>query len=382
MDIKIKIKVVHIVGARPQFIKMASVVRAMDKFRKEKKTDIRSFIIHTGQHYDDNMSNIFFRELMIPKPKYNLGIGSSSHGVQTAEMITGLEKIIHREHPEFVFLYGDTNSTLAGAIASSKVKYYRDGRFFIRPFIVHIEAGLRSFDKTIPEEVNRVLTDHVSDLLFCPTSAAVNNLRNEGITKGVYMTGDVMYDSILYNLKLARARKGLFAGLKIQPKKYFLLTVHREENTNDFRKLTDILLNIDRLPLPVIFPVHPRTRKVMSAREEKFRNLIPIDPVSYLDMLNLEKNAKIIITDSGGVQKEAYVAGVPCITLRNTTEWVETVASGWNILTGTDGKKLFSAVRKFMHMDAQGQRKYLYGDGKASCKIIKEVFLYRSKHGG
>lgn len=364
-------KIVHIVGARPQFIKMATVIRAIDKYDRLAKLKLNSIIAHTGQHYDENMSEIFFRQLNIPKPDYNLGIGSASHGSQTAEMIERIEKVLIKERPDLVLLYGDTNSTLAGAIATSKIKYYDRGRME-RPSIAHIEAGLRSYNKSMPEEINRVLTDHLSDLLFCPTETAVKNLKREGITEGVYNVGDVMYDSILYNFRLVKNKSAILKNLKLISKKYYLVTIHREENTVNINRLKEILKAISSLNLPVIFPVHPRTQKIISRFKLKIDNVKLLPPISYMDMLILEKYASIILTDSGGVQKEAYFLKVPCITLRDKTEWTETVNLGWNIVTEVDRNKILESIYK-IHRIPKRYTKNLYGDGKSAERIVKII---------
>ena len=324
-------KIATIIGARPQFIKAAMVNKAVQKHNMESKCPaITEIIVHTGQHYDDNMSAVFFRELNIPEPDLNLGIGSGPHGQQTGQMLIRIEEVLLSEKPDLVIVYGDTNSTLAGALAAAKLKIP----------IAHVEAGLRSFNREMPEEYNRVLTDHCSDLLFCPTQTAVQNLKHEGISKGVYLVGDVMCDSVLHNLKLAEKNSCILEKLDLKPKKYALATIHRAENTDEPKKLKSIFYALDKIAQNgwhVIVPLHPRTQKKLNNSETyQLNDLVLIEPLSYLDMLLLEKQAKVILTDSGGVQKEAYWFEVPCVTLRNETEWVETVETSWNYLAGTD----------------------------------------------
>lgn len=390
-------KLIHIVGARPQFIKTAAVCRAMDarNDRLDSSERVEEVVIHTGQHYDYGMSEVFFDELKIPKPDYNLGVGSASHGEQTGEMLKRVEPVLEKEIPDVVLVYGDTNSTLAGALAAAKLHIP----------VAHIEAGLRSFNKSMPEEVNRVLTDHVSDVLFCPTEAAVKNLKREGFTNivndgrlipasdsdfalaadyapPVLNVGDVMYDSVLYNLKLAEKRSDILARLHLLPNKltepnqpYAVATVHRAENTDDPERLRSIfraLREIARSTMPVIIPLHPRTRKQLDtlSNPTDCTDLFIIDPVSYLDMLLLEKNAAVILTDSGGVQKEAFILRVPCITLREETEWVETVEGGWNVLAGAEEGSILEAIDHFARAKPVPPQADPYGDGHAAERIV------------
>ena len=345
-------KAVSIVGARPQFIKVKSLV---DELRRKK---IEHILVHTGQHYDYEMSKIFFDELDIPAPEYNLEVGSYTHGKQTALMLERIEKVLLKEKADIVLVYGDTNSTLAGALAAVKLSM----------LVAHIEAGLRSYRLDMPEEVNRVLTDRISKFLFCPTKTAVKNLKNEGMVKGVYLVGDVMYDAFLDSQKLLSKRK-ILSKLELKPKGYLLLTIHRQENTDNFKNLKSILSALIKAEEKIVFPSHPRTKKALKKIEGfKLKNFLPIKPVSYLDMLVLEKNARKILTDSGGVQKEAYWLGTPCITLRNETEWVETVEDKWNILTGAKSDKIINAIKNFN--PSEKQRK-IFGNGKASLKIAR-----------
>jgi len=350
-------RVVSVVGARPQFIKAAPVGKAL---RAAGHTDV---LVHTGQHYDENMSAIFFRELAIPEPDYNLGVGSGSHGRQTGEMLIRLEEVMERERPDWVLVYGDTNSTLAGALAAVKLHIP----------VAHVEAGLRSFNRTMPEEHNRVLTDHCADLLFCPTQTAVDNLAREGITRGVHLVGDVMYDAVLQFSALARERSTILDDLGLMPKSYLLATVHRPYNTDDPARLQSILEAFIEIGEPVIFPVHPRTRKRIAGLAGTLNlgpaagNLRLIEPVGYLDMLMLEQHARMILTDSGGMQKEAYFFAVPCVTLRPETEWVETVEAGWNLVVDADRERiLWAANGRCWPQEAPGP---IFGDGRAAEKI-------------
>lgn len=345
-------KVLTILGARPQFIKAAAVSRVI-------REEITELIVHTGQHYDANMSDIFFEELNIPKPDYHLGIGSGNHGKQTGEMLAKIEDIILTETPDFVLVYGDTNSTLAGALAAAKLHVP----------IVHIEAGLRSFNKKMPEEVNRILTDHVSTLLLCPTDTAIQNLTNENISEGVHNVGDVMYDAVLYNKTLAETTSTILERENLQAKDYLLITIHRAENTDDLDRMKSILDAFSQIPETKVWPIHPRTKKKLEDygfKLEQIPNLQVIEPVGYLDMLSLETSAKKIVTDSGGVQKEAYFAEVPCVTVRDQTEWVETLIEDANILTGTDTNKIVEAVQK----QVSPSYKPVFGDGKTAEKVL------------
>lgn len=322
-------KVVSIVGARPQFIKAAPLSRAL----RRKHVEV---LVHTGQHYDDNMSAVFFQELDIPKPDYNLGVGSGPHGAQTGEMLAHIEKVLLSERPDWTLVYGDTNSTLAGALAAAKLHIK----------VAHVEAGLRSFNRSMPEEINRVIVDHISDLLLCPSQTAVDNLVAEGITRGVHWVGDVMAEALAFAAERAQSRSDVLTRLNLTERRYLLATVHRAENTDDTARLRNILAAFDALGEPVIFPVHPRTRKIIEAMAyAPAPQVCLIEPVSYLDMVMLEQSARMILTDSGGIQKEAYWLGVPCVTLREETEWVETVQAGWNMLAGTDAERIVETVR-------------------------------------
>ncbi len=354
-------KVVSIVGARPQFIKAAPVSQLLRKKAKE-------ILVHTGQHYDENMSETFFSELKIPKPEYELGVGSGTHARQTGLMMERIEEVLLTEKPDFVLIYGDTNSTLAGALATVKLHIP----------LGHVEAGLRSFNKQMPEEVNRIVADHCSDLLFCPTETAVKNLKSEGIVKGVFLTGDVMYDVALQCAKLAEKRSTILKKLALKPKDYVLCTVHRAENTDHEENLREIVEALVRCGYPVVFPVHPRTRKFLSqyglwSRLKDCARVHAIDPVGYFDMMVLEKNAFAVLTDSGGVQKEAYFFGIPCITLRNETEWIETVKEGWNILSGANTERILYALA---HIKITSKSRLVYGDGKSAQKIVEKILNF------
>ncbi|MFC4182589.1 non-hydrolyzing UDP-N-acetylglucosamine 2-epimerase [Saccharococcus thermophilus] len=348
-------KIATILGARPQFIKAAPVSRVL----RRKHTEI---IIHTGQHYDANMSDIFFEELNIPKPDYHLGVGSGSHGKQTGEMLIKIEEILLKEKPDYVLVYGDTNSTLAGALVAAKLHIP----------VIHVEAGLRSFNKKMPEEINRIMTDHVSEFLFCPTDTAVENLKKENITRNVINIGDVMYDAVLYNKELAKQKSTILSDLGLESKQYHLITIHRAENTDDVQNMKNILEAFAQIEEMKVWPIHPRTKNKLAAyglSVENIPNLKVIEPVGYLDMLTLESNAKKIITDSGGVQKEAYFMQVPCVTVREQTEWVETLETEANILVGTDVEKIVAAVKKEVHPVYSN----VFGDGKAAEKIVEAI---------
>lgn len=350
-------KVVTIIGARPQFIKCAPVSRELRQFARE-------VLVHTGQHYDDSMSGVFFRELGLPEPDYYLGVGSGPHGRQTGEMLGRIEEILFKERPDAVLVYGDTNSTLAGALAAAKLHIP----------LAHVEAGLRSFNRSMPEEVNRVMTDHVSNLLLCPTDTAVNNLHREGLTKGVYLVGDVMYDALLSHVERAKHSSTVLQRLGLQPGEYVLATVHRAENTDQVSRLEGIMTAFTRLAdsgRTIVFPVHPRTRLQLKKLSLQFpKRLLMVDPVPYLDMVLLEAQALLIATDSGGIQKEAYWLRVPCLTLRDETEWTETVASGWNRLVGVASNRIVAAVKE---AQAGLNCEWTWSKGEASQTVARMV---------
>jgi len=358
------VKILTILGARPQFIKAATVSRAI-----RARHDIEEIIVHTGQHFDANMSDIFFEQLDIPRPDYNLGIASLSHGAMTGRMLEGIEELILKERPDRVLVYGDTNSTLAGALAASKLHVP----------VAHVEAGLRSFNLAMPEEVNRILTDRVSSILFCPTETAVKNLEAEGFPftdtnkkeQVVLNVGDVMYDATLYYRD--KARKGIaLEQWGLFEKGYALCTLHRAENTDDPTRLEGILAALRDInqTLPVVLPLHPRTRNLIEQRgmNKLLDGLVLLEPVPYLEMQRLQMGARVILTDSGGIQKEACFHMVPCITLRDETEWVETVEAGWNRIAGADTDKIIEA---FLEAEApETGHTNLYGDGRAAEKIV------------
>lgn len=396
-------KIASIVGARPQFIKVAVISRAIQTHNLEEggSAPVKELIIHTGQHYDDNMSRVFFEELDLPEPHHHLGISGPSHGAMTGRMLEAVERVLLEESPDWVMVYGDTNSTLAGALAAAKLNIP----------VAHVEAGLRSFNRRMPEEVNRVLTDHVASLLFCPTRQAVENLLREGFghvvdleagaadpgsggganpNRGsypvVYQVGDVMYDAALYYGPKAERASRILEDLGLAGRSYVLATVHRAENTDDPRRLAEIFRGLAAVAekLPVVVPVHPRTRKELekagvSAGSSGLRLL---DPVGYLDMMRLEKQARVIVTDSGGVQKEAFFYGVPCVTLRQETEWTELVALGWNRLVGTKADSMVQAVEEMaaaapFRPGGDG----VYGHGAAG-KLILGILLGHREPGG
>lgn len=359
-------KILTVVGARPQFIKAASVSKAL---REAGQTE---YLVHTGQHYDYGMSQIFFEELQIPEPNVNLAVGSASHAKQTGQMLIRLEEVICEQKPDWVLVYGDTNSTLAGALAAVKLHVP----------VAHVEAGLRSFNRQMPEEHNRVLTDHCSDLLFCPTQTAVDHLKQEAITQGVHLVGDTMYDAVLQFSEIARQRSTILPALSLSAKKYLLATVHRPYNTDLPDNLLSILSAFQEIGETIVFPVHPRTRKKIIQLEDRldiqrFDKIKMIEPVGYLDMLMLEQHARMILTDSGGIQKEAYFFGVPCVTLRPETEWVETVEAGWNVLASADRERIVHAARSFVLPDAYPP---LYGNGSAAvhCVTLLEERINRT----
>jgi len=327
-------KIGSIVGARPQFVKLAPLQKRFEKF-------CQHIIVHTGQHYDYEMSEVFFRGLQLSEPDYNLEVGSLSHGHQIGEMLKRCEEVLVFESPDLVLVYGDTNTTLAGALAASKLNVK----------LGHIEAGMRSFRRDTPEEINRLVTDHLSDLLFCPTETSVSNLRREGIEEGVRLVGDVMLEALEENIGVARSRSRILDKLGLKPKDYFLSTVHRAENTDNGQDLASIVEAVSKLSRKVVFPMHPRVEKMLR-RFGLYENLsgqtdlIVSPPLCYLDMLKLTENARAVLTDSGGLQKEACYLQTPCITLRNETEWVETVEAGANVLVGTEVDGILEAVEK------------------------------------
>lgn len=355
-------KIVTIVGARPQFIKAALISGRIRKAGRAGKK-IREVLVNTGQHYDYNMSKNFFKELSIPSPDYDLNAGSSAPVDQITKMMRRIEPVLKKERPDAVLVYGDTNSTLAGALVAARLNIP----------LCHVEAGLRSYDKSMPEEINRVLTDHLSTILFCPTSQAVENLKKEGISNGVYLVGDIMYELALKMSEIALKRSDILRRLGLKRKGYVLATVHRESNTDIKSNLSAIINAFRGIKDIVVFPTHPRTRKMLSRfglwqRVRETKNIKVIPPAGYLDMICLEKNAFKIITDSGGVQKEAYFFKVSCITLRDRTEWLETLWGGWNILSGASTNKI---VKAYHRKKALKSHPDYYGDGRTSERILK-----------
>jgi UDP-N-acetylglucosamine 2-epimerase len=346
-------KIVSVVGARPQFVKAAAVSRKLRQRHEE-------ILVHTGQHYDYDMSGIFFDGLELPAPDANLAVGSGSHGQQTAAMLSGIEDVLRAERPDYLLIYGDTNSTLAGAVAASKLSVS----------IAHVEAGLRSFNRRMPEEINRRVADHLSDLLLCPSDTAACHLAAEGISQNVHVVGDVMLDVLQWARRRAEtAPSDILDRLGVTAGAYLLVTIHRTENTDDVSRLLQILNALDALDEPIVFPVHPRTGKAIAAANATLGpHIRQIDPLGYLDMIALTGSARLVLTDSGGLQKEAYWLGVPCLTLRDETEWVETVDAGWNALVGTDRDRIVEAVRAF---NPPAAHPALYGDGCAAARCIE-----------
>ena len=362
-------KILTVVGARPQFIKAAAISRAI---RDEHANSIEEIIVHTGQHHDENMSQIFFDELDIPKPKFNLEISGGSHGAMTGKMLEGIERALLQERPDYLLIYGDTNSTLAGAISAAKLHIP----------IAHVEAGLRSFNMRMPEEVNRILSDRISSLLFCPTQTAVENLASEGIKNGVYQVGDVMYDVALFYKEKAKKNSHIINSLGLINKNFVLATCHRAENTDDPQRLKDILIAFSEIAkaISLVLPLHPRTKKLIAENNLNsfLDSIITTEPLSFLDMVALEQGAKMILTDSGGVQKEAFFYNTPCITLREETEWVETVSLGWNQLVGANTKAIIQAAEKINMGTTPDAQDNPYGNGNASQEICQ--YLLKSIH--
>jgi len=345
--------IVSIVGARPQFIKAAPLLRAVARCH-------RSVLVHTGQHYDPSMSDVFFSDLDLPAPDVHLGVGSGPHGAQTGAMLIGIERALTDTRPDRVVVFGDTNSTLAGAMAAAKL---------CLP-LAHVEAGLRSFNRAMPEEINRLVADHLADLLFCPSDAALANLAAEGRTIGVHRSADTMIDALGETVPRARAASSVLERVGVRDKGFVLATIHRAENTNDRRRLGAILEALSTVSEPVVFPMHPRTRAAAGPAIERLNGVHLIEPVGYLDMVRLESSARLIVTDSGGVQKEAYWLGVPCVTVRDETEWVETVQAGWNRLTGANTDAIVTAVREFR---PAGPRPPLYDRGCSADDMVRVI---------
>lgn len=345
-------KIVSIVGARPEFIQSAPVSRALRARHQE-------ILVHTGQHYDYRMSQTFFDELGIPAPDYNLEVGSGSHGRQTAELLIRLEEVLLKEQPDLVIVRGDTNSTLGGALAAAKLGLPT----------AHIEAGERSYDRRMPEELNRLVADALADIYFCASQSAVKRLAAEGIQANVHWTGDVMLDALRFNRPIAEARSDALRRLALTPGGYALVTIHRAANTDDPARLANLVAALNQAPEPVLFPVHPRTRGALVKLGAQFKAHVQlIEPVGYFDMLALEAGARLIATDSGGVQREAYFLGKPCVTLRDETEWTETVSAGWNVLAGNDPARIAEVWRTFQ---PPAEQPPIFGDGTAGARIAQ-----------
>ncbi len=359
-------KVMSIVGARPQFIKAAAVSQAIDEYNDVQDNDrLNATLVHTGQHYDYEMSSVFFEELSLPKPHNYLGVGSGTHAFQTGHMLMRIEEIIVSQEPDIVLVYGDTNTTLAGALAAAK----------LHTCLAHIEAGLRSFNRRMPEEINRVACDHMSDLLFCPSMTAIENLENEGIRDGVSLVGDVMQDVLIGCRGLLERRSDILQKFDVLPGDYALATIHRAGNTASADILQSILHGLSMVAssgLPVLMPAHPRVQNALDQLEIALGQVRVVPPASYLEMVSLQANARVILTDSGGVQKEAYWLGVPCVTLRDETEWTETLEAGWNQLAGSEPDQILKLALR----EAPTERPSLYGDGRAANKIVNHLVSF------
>jgi UDP-GlcNAc3NAcA epimerase len=369
-------KLLSIVGVRPQFVKAAMVCAAIDRHNAQARPAerVQHRLLNTGQHYDFEMAEVFFQQLPLPSPDFNLGVGSGNHGAQTGAMLKGIEELLLRERPSCVIVYGDTNSTLAGALAAVKLHIP----------VVHVEAGLRSFNRAMPEEINRIAADHVSDFLFCPTQSAVEQLRHEGIVNNVEFTGDVMLDATRTFTPVAAQRSVVLKDLGLSPKQFILVTIHRAENTDSMERMQELVSTLCRLEQPAIFAMHPRLRHKLE-QEPQYRELNQallaahhlqiVTPLPYLDMLSLESNAQLIMTDSGGVQKEAYFVGTPCLTLRDETEWTETLSDGWNRLVGTSPDKILPLVNSLWSRNGASPAGVpalaAFGNGKASDRMVQ-----------
>jgi UDP-GlcNAc3NAcA epimerase len=354
------VRIVTIIGNRPQFVKAAAVSRRLRETFDER-------IVHTGQHYDDELSRVFFEELDVPPPARELGAGTGSNTAQTARILAALEPVLAEIEPQLALVYGDTNSTLAGALAAAQASIP----------VGHVEAGMRSFDRRMPEELNRVLTDHASDLLLCSTPTAVANLEREGVAGEAHLVGDVMADVSLAFQDVAAERSRILDQLGLDPDGYLVVTAHRAGNVDDSERLEALVRLLERLPRPVVFPVHPRTRARLDAAglASRLDGLTLIPPLGYLDFLELARHARALLTDSGGVQKEAYLLGVPCVTLRDRTEWVETVESGWNTLVDLDADAALAALEQ----RPPAKRPELYGGGRAAERVAEVLAAYTAR---
>lgn len=366
-------RIVSIVGARPQFVKLAPVRRAIEQHNSAGGERIEDCIVHTGQHYDRGMSEVFFEELAIPPAAIDLGVGSGSHGQQTARMLEGIEALLQKQRPDAVVVYGDTNSTVAGALAASKLHIK----------VAHVEAGLRSFNRHMPEEINRVATDHMSDLLLAPTPTAMRNLERERLGERAVFTGDVMYDAVLHARELAKGRSNVIERMGVSLLGYGLVTLHRAENTTapELRRVLMVLNEVAQRHLPLLFPVHPRTARML---REELKDWSPVatlrlvEPFGYLDMMRLVDAARLVLTDSGGLQKEAFFLGCPCITLRTETEWVETVEAGGNVVTGIEAAPVLAAVSRWLEQPARpamagNGASRPFGSGQAATAIVTAI---------
>ncbi len=373
-------RTVSVVGARPQFVKLAPVSRAMADSAVTGNTAIDDTIVHTGQHYDSGMSDVFFDELDIPTPGIRLGIGSGSHGVQTGKMLAELEATLLDCKPDIVVVYGDTNSTLAAALAAAKLHLP----------VAHVEAGLRSFNRLMPEEVNRVASDHISDLLLAPTATAMRNLANENLQDRSILTGDVMLDAVRFNASLAEQRSNILSSLSVQPREYAVATIHRPSTTDSDDQLLGVLNALNQIAtdwIPIVFPVHPRTAariKTLGSLWSPAPNLRTAEPLGYLDLLALLSHARLAMTDSGGLQKEALFVDTPCVTLREETEWVETVEVGGNVLVGANPERILDAVERWLGQEgsrlSSGSEKSdaPFGEGNAAQEIVRAMLSFHS----
>ncbi|MEM6629152.1 MAG: UDP-N-acetylglucosamine 2-epimerase (non-hydrolyzing) [Bacteroidota bacterium] len=368
-------KLLSIVGARPQFIKLAPLLQAIDRYNLHASASLEHVTLHTGQHYDNNMSDIFFEELEMPHAEVNLGVGSGPHGKQTGKMLEGIEEILQREKPDWLIIFGDTNSTVAGALAAAKLHIP----------VAHIEAGLRSFNRKMPEEINRVVSDHISDILLAPTPTAVKNLEVEGLAKKTVLTGDIMYDTVLRNVELSRKKSDVLSRESLADQSYYIATMHRAENTDDPTRLGAIMNCFNEMAdrhHPVVFPMHPRTKHRIEQLLPDWtphKNLKILAPVGYLDMLQLVSSARIALTDSGGLQKEVFFMNRPCVTMRDETEWVETVSSGGNVITGADPEAIRQAVSNWEEKLKEGEVDFTqqihenFGKGDAAEHILNAI---------
>jgi UDP-N-acetylglucosamine 2-epimerase (non-hydrolysing) len=360
---KNKIKIAVIVGTRPEIIKMSPIIRECEKRKKNTSNNFDYFILHTGQHYSYSMDKVFFEQLNLPKARYNLDVGSGSHGVQTAKILAGVEEILIKEQADVVLVQGDTNTVLAGALAASKLHIK----------VGHVEAGLRSYDRRMPEEINRVVADHIADFCFAPTQKAQDILIKEGIDKEkIFVTGNTIVDAVFNHVKLSEEKSNILSTLGLQDDKFFLVTSHRQENVDDKQRFTNILMSLSQISqeydIPVVYPMHPRAKKMMQEYSIPFDGITLIDPVNFFDFLQLQQHAQLVLTDSGGVQEETCILGRPCVTLRDNTERPETVEVGGNILAGTDVEKIKECVSVML----KNNKKWVnpFGDGKSGEKII------------